>query len=277
VQNTVDLFQSQIINKYSITTIRSYSHAIKQFDKWLRQSDSSLSTYVRSDVQQYMDCLFSKKLSAATIHRIFNSIKTFSIWCKRLEATEDIRIPKQNNYILEAPESLEPHKQNELIRIIERSGNKRNFAIVLTMLYTGIRVAECTALDRTDIYMSERKGTLIVRNGKGNKERKIPLHPEVRRAISKYLATRIDMDPSLFISNRAKRISIRSLQTIFERYGINAHKCRHTFITSLLREGKDVSLIQSLTGLSSINMIGRYGKSSEEDKQKAIDSIFSND
>jgi hypothetical protein len=38
--------------------------------------------------------------------------------------------------------------------------------------------------------------------------------------------------------------------------------------------GKDVALIQSFTGHSSINMIGRYGKASEEDKQKAIDSLF---
>jgi integrase/recombinase XerC/integrase/recombinase XerD len=274
VKNVVDLFESQILNKYSVITVRSYLHAIRQFEKWLGEAGTNLSDYARSDVQQYVDSLLSKKLSASTIHRVFNAIKIFSVWCQKSEATEDIRMPKQKNYILEAPKSLERNKLNELIRSIERSGNKRNFAIALTMLYTGIRVSECAALDRSDINMSERKGTLIVRNGKGSKERKIPLHAEVRRAISKYLETRIDNNPALFISNRTRRISVRSLQTIFESYGINAHKCRHTFITSLLREGKDVALIQSFTGHSSINMIGRYGKASEEDKQKAIDSLF---
>jgi integrase/recombinase XerD len=55
---------------------------------------------------------------------------------------------------------------------------------------------------------------------------------------------------------------------------VNTHKCRHTFVSSLLREGKDISLIQSLTGHSSLDMLGRYGKASEKEKQGAIDTIY---
>jgi len=273
--NLIDDFHKKIIDNYSKATIKSYIFELQKYEKWLKDFDTNLYDYKRSDVQQYMDYLATKKLSSATVNRIFQAIKLFSMWMKKSDTTDDIRTPKRKNYNLEAPESLSLKERNKLIRDVEKAGNKRDIAIVLTMLYTGIRVSECASLDKDDLQMSERKGNVLIRHGKGDKERNIPLHPEVRRAISIYLESRIDNDDALFVSNRCKRISVRSIQTIFEKYGVNAHKCRHTFISSLLREGKDVSLIQSLTGHSSLNMLGRYGKASEKEKQGAIDTIYS--
>lgn len=272
----IELFKENSLNQNSVTTIRTYIYSLRQFEKWLSSSGTNLSGYARNDVQHYLDWLAHKKNSVATIHRIFNAIKNFSRWMKKFEAIEDIRIPKMKNYLQEAPVSLERNKRNELIRVVERSGNRRNFAIFIMMLYTGVRVSECAALDQSDLEISERKGSLKIRSGKGNKERTIPLHPEVRRAIKKYLETRNDDNPALFLSNRGKRISIRSIQFIFKKYGINSHQCRHTFISSLLREGKDLPLIQILTGHESISMLLRYGKPSENDKQNAVDCLFLN-
>ena len=59
-------------------------------------------------------------------------------------------------------------------------------AIVKILRYTGIRVGELCALTGDDIYMSERKGTLIVRQGKRGKFRIVPLHTEARRALAAY-------------------------------------------------------------------------------------------
>ncbi len=64
-----------------------------------------------------------------------------------------------------------------------------------------IRVSELVGLDRTDIEVSDRKWILIVRAGKGNKERILPLEAEARRAITKYLEERTDEHPALFIVN----------------------------------------------------------------------------
>ncbi|WP_262985267.1 tyrosine-type recombinase/integrase [Paenibacillus elgii] len=139
---------------------------------------------------------------------------------------------------------------------------------------TGIRVSELVALDRTDLDVSDRKGSVVVRSGKGNKERLLPLNAEARRAIVKYLEDRTDSNPALFLSNRQERISIRSVQHLMEKHGHNVHQTRHSFITGLVRAGEDISIIQSLSGYTSADMILRYSMPSDEDKQRAVERIF---
>lgn len=59
-----------------------------------------------------------------------------------------------------------------------------------------------------------------------------------------------------------------------EKHRHDAHQTRHSFITGLVRAGEDISVIQSLSGHSSADMIISYSMPSEEDKQKAVDRIF---
>lgn len=262
------------LNGKAETTIRSYGHALFQFETWLDGTGTDLASYSRTDVQQYIDYLTARKKSAATINKVFHAIRSFSRWAKKPQATEDIRVVKPQNILQQAPKSLSRTERLGLIREIDRSGNTRDYAIVVTALNTGIRLNELVALDRSDVEISERKGLLKVRSGKGNKAREIPLNPESRRAISRYLEERSDDLAPLFLSNRYQRISPRSVQTIVEKYGVNFHALRHTFITELVRTGHDFSIIQSMTGHSSADMLLRYSRPTEEDKQNAVENLF---
>ncbi|RAP21069.1 hypothetical protein C2W64_03694 [Brevibacillus laterosporus] len=76
---------------------------------------------------------------------------------------------KQVDYKQQAPKALDRNEYNKLMREIERTGNKRDFAIVVALLYTGLRVSELVNLDQSDVESSERKGERTVRTGKGNK------------------------------------------------------------------------------------------------------------
>lgn len=267
-------FAEKGLTAKSETTVKTYIHALEQFAEWLDGAGADLNSFARSDVQQYMDYLVSKKKSAATINKLFNAIKTFCRWANRKDAVEDIRIVKAPDVKKEAPKSLDKIERNRLVREIDRSGNKRDFAIIMLMLHTGLRVSELVALDRNDMDMSERKGSVTVRNGKGSKERVIPLSVEARRAVCKYLEERHDNEPALFVSNRGQRISVRMVQTILERQGFHAHQLRHTFITGLVRAGEDISVVQSLSGHSSADMVLRYSMPNEEDRQRAVDNLF---
>ncbi|MEV5024788.1 tyrosine-type recombinase/integrase [Paenibacillus sp. LPE1-1-1.1] len=270
----LERFLNEGLRGKSETTIRTYGHAIHQFEKWLEGAGTDLINYARSDVQQYIDFLSAKKKSASTINKLWNAIKAYSKWVGKNDTIEDIAVVKVADIKKQAPKAMDKLERNKLIRDIDRTGNKRDFAILMTLLMTGIRVSELTSLDRSDIDLSERKGTLVIRSGKGNKERALPLNVEARRAIEKYLEQRQDNYPALFISNRQERISIRSVQHLMEKNGHNAHQTRHSFITGLVRSGEDISVIQSLSGHSSADMILRYSMPSEEDKQRAVESIY---
>jgi site-specific recombinase XerD len=273
-QTIIDSFIAEGLKGKAAQTVKTYSHALSKFNEWLEGSGTDLQGYARTDVQQYIDYLTSKKKSASTINTIWNAIKTFSKWTDKREAIEDIRVVKPKDLKQEAPKSLSKTERNALIREIDRSGNKRDYAIIMTLLHTGLRVSELVSLDRSDVEMSERKGELTVRSGKGNKERVIPLSAEARRALVKYLEERTDSQPALFLSNRQDRISIRTVQYIVEQQGFNVHALRHTFITGLVRSGQDISVVKSLSGHASADMVMRYSQPTEEDKRQAIENLF---
>ncbi len=75
----------------------------------------------------------------------------------------------------------------ERITAPERDGNKRNLAIVNVLRHTGIRVGELCSLGLGGVEISERKGMVTVRSGKGGKQREIPLNLDARKALSAYL------------------------------------------------------------------------------------------
>ncbi|MEW5919617.1 MAG: site-specific integrase [Bacillota bacterium] len=64
------------------------------------------------------------------------------------------------------------------------------------------------------------------------------------------------------------------MQHVAENLGINVHQLRHTFITGLVRAKEDISTIQSLSGHKSADMILRYSKPTEADKQHAVENIY---
>ena len=270
----LEKFIAEGLKGKSATTIKTYAHAIQQFAKWLDGAGTDLEGYSRSDVQQYIDYLIAKGKSASTVNKIWNAIKKFSKFVGKEETIEDIDVVKQQDYKKIAPKALTDKELKKLIREIDRTGNKRDIAIVQVLANTGVRVSELVALNRDDVEISERKGRLTVRRGKGNKERTIPLNAETRRAITKYLEERSDDNPALFLSNRDQRISVRSVQHLIEKYGYNVHALRHTFITGLKRANVDDSIIMDMTGHSSLDMIARYSKPTEEDKQNAVENLY---
>jgi integrase/recombinase XerD len=270
----LDQFISEGLRGKSEATIKTYLHALKQFSQWLDGCGTTLKHFSRTDVQQYVTYMASKKKSAATINKVYNAIKKFCRWAKKLDCIEDVHIIKAPDYKQTAPKALDKFERSKLERNVDRNGNKRDYAIVRTLLYTGLRVSELVALDRADVDISDRKGELRVMAGKGNKERTLPLDVDTRRVIRKYLEERIDVHEALFISNRDKRISVRSVQHILEQHDLHAHQLRHTFITGLVRAKQDIAVIQSLSGHSSADMILRYSKPTEEDKLRAVEGLY---
>jgi integrase/recombinase XerD len=250
-------FREEGLRGKSVTTVKTYMYCLEQFEKWLDGTGTNLEEFSWSDVQQYIDFLAVKKKSASTINKIWNAIKKYCKFVHKEECIEGISVVKAPDYKKKAPQALSRNECNHLIRGIDLTGNKRNFAILMVLLNTGIRVSELVSIDQTDIELSERKGRLTV-IGKGSKERTIPLNSETRRAIHRYLEERTGQHPALFLSNRGKRISVRTVQNLIHKYGYHVHQLRHTFITDLQRSGTDLIFIQSLSGHSSLEILSRY-------------------
>lgn len=260
-------------------TAKNYRHTLVMFHKWLQQNGSNLSYLTRVDVQLFVQYLETKGNSASTLNNRFAAITQFARFIDRSNIVENIRLPEVRPVRNIAPKSLERNERNNLLREVERDCNIRDIAIINLLLRTGIRVSELVALNRADVVINERSGTITIRNGKGNVSRRIPLSAEARLYLTKYLDTREDNDPALFLSNYRQRISVRTVQHMLSNYGVHPHALRHTFAKELVNKGVDISTVADLCGHADINVTRRYSKPTEKDLEKdlekAIDKAFS--
>lgn len=288
----LDDFISDGLQGRSTETVKTYRHALLQFERWLEDSGSSLNNFARAEVQHFIDSLAAQNKSPATINKIFQAIKAFCRFHGNKERVEGISVIKQADTLHKVPKALDREEIQRLSREMDKSGRKRDYAIIMVLLNTGIRLNELVNLNRDDVrirekkralkvsldgddfYISEKRGTLRVRDEQRGKERAIPLNSETRRALTQYLQSRKDGDEALFLSSRSKRISPRRVQHIVQQQGFTVHQLRHTFIKELVRAKEDISTIQSLSGHSSLEMILRYVRSTEQAKEGAVEKLY---
>lgn len=139
----------------------------------------------------------------------------------------------------------------------------RERAELEVFLSCGARATELCKMDIGDINLDTRE--VIIKKGKGNKQRSTFVNDVCVFHLRKYLETRHDDIPALFITKRNGRVSRSAVEAdmkrIGERAGVNnvhPHRCRRTFATNMAKRGMDVVAIQALLGHTNLNTTQRY-------------------
>jgi integrase/recombinase XerC len=147
------------------------------------------------------------------------------------------------------------------------------------MLYhTGLRAGELASLLLSDITLGERSGQVMVRRGKGNKARRIPLNTEARAVIRDYLQIRPSREILNFlIGQRGEPLSAHAIYDVVVKYGrlaglddVAPHTLRHTFTRTLLACGTTINDVADLLGHSSLDTTRIYTRASETDLAAAV-------
>lgn len=164
---------------------------------------------------------------------------------------------------------------------------KRDYAILMLFLGTGIRVSECVGIDITDLDFSNN-AVLVTRKG-GNQV--ILYYPdEVREALKDYLSERKEIKTAdakdsnaLFLSLQRKRISQRAVQLMVKKYcsvavplkkRMSPHKLRSTYATRLYHETEDIYLVADALGHSDVNTTRRhYAAMSDHRRRQAAKNV----
>lgn len=159
---------------------------------------------------------------------------------------------------------------------------RRDQALILTLLDTGLRASELCSLRIEDFDI--KTGRVDVRHGvtggaKGGKGRVVYLGRTARRSLWRYLAEREDdEDPEapLFLGKFYRPLNKDALRQLVKGLGKKAgvknchpHRFRHTFAITYLRSGGDVFTLQALLGHSSLKMVQHYARIAEIDLQRA--------
>jgi len=154
----------------------------------------------------------------------------------------------------------------------------RNRAIILTLLDTGLRASELCNLLIYDAELRSPDKRISIRQGKGRKDRHIPISPRTAQAVWKYLSTRRDarLDDPLFATDSNNPIERNNLGNMLAAAGARAgvqnvhpHRFRHTFAITFLRNGGDIYTLQAILGHETLDMCRRYLAIAQVDLDRA--------
>ncbi len=268
-------------------TIESYRYDLVLFSRWLEATNGEpfqADRITPTDLREYRSYLLTvEHRSPATINRRLASLRTFFQWARAEDLCREIPTDSVKGIQTSprAPKSLPKKDVDRLIREVEQSGNKRDLAILQVLRHTGIRVGELTALRTSDVTISERKGQLVVRSGKGSKYRVVPLNADARKALSDYLAVRPKhTSDALFLGRRSDRLSPRAVEKTVLKYAhlarledVTPHTLRHTFGKSALDAGVDLVTVSRLMGHERLETTAIYTTPSAQDLEKAVEKL----
>lgn len=292
----------------SARTLEAYEQHLKQFATYI--GDVDISQIGTPDIRRYLAWLHTdyqprrfgreaKPLSPKTIHNFWITLSAFFSWATtEFNLTNPMKAVPAPRFE-DAP--VEPFSRDEieaLLKVCEfcrpaettdryrftmrRATGKRDRAIILTLLDTGLRASELCALKIADV--DQKTGRMTVKHGragaaKGGKGRSVFLGKAARRAMWLYLASREDgedPDAPLFLGKFGRSLTRDTLRQVIASLGEKAgvkkchpHRFRHTMAITYLRSGGDVFTLQALLGHSALDMVQHYARIAEIDVEQA--------
>jgi integrase/recombinase XerC len=265
----------------STLTIDGYLDDLDRFSAWYQtafKDPPELVTVTSAELRDWKKHQLEAKHAPQTINRRLAAVRSFLRWCGEQGWTLDVQVPKSVREVRRGPHWLSVSEERALVRAVVGSGGKRDTAIVLVMLKTGLRVDELVSLTWGDLELSPRKGELVVRRGKGAKQRVVPIHLQARQALAAIRPVRPIRDEPVFHGQRGP-LTVRGVQQSLERYGraigvdLSPHTLRHTFAKRLVDAGVPLHVVARLMGHESTKTTEIYVTPSQEDLQGYVDRL----
>lgn len=273
----------QIIIKYkqylrlekslSENTVMAYTCDLDKLICYLEEEKTNIMDVRLEHLENFTACLRDIGIGPRSQARILSGVRSFYHYLlleKYIEQdpTELLESPQTGKHL---PDILSVEEIDNLINAIDRSTREgqRNCAILETLYSCGLRVSELCNLKISDLYLDE--GFIKV-EGKGNKQRLVPISQKAIKEIKNYFISRNeglikpDYEDFVFISKFGKNISrimvFHIIKELADKTGlrktISPHTFRHSFATHLLEGGANLRAIQCMLGHESIGTTEIY-------------------
>jgi site-specific recombinase XerD len=244
----------------SEATVRAYRNDLRDFAEWYGERPvEDVNVRALSDYTADLGrARRGTKLAPATIARRLSAVRSLLRFTLGPSHVPDIPLaPRRARHLPDAP------KQREVEELLAAAGagddvlSLRNRALLEVVYSAGLRSSEAVGLDLGDVNFEQE--IVHVRNGKGAKDRVVPLGEEAADWVARYLAEARPRlargaENALFLSARGRRLDTSTLRRMLS----NPHRLRHAFATHLLEGGADLRVIQELLGHSSLSTTQIY-------------------
>ena len=252
---------------YSENTINSYRVDLEQFSDYLASVGTrfDVNAISHNDLREWIVSLMEAGDKPSSVKRKISSVRSFYKFLNRKGLTMNnptlkIISPKLPRPIPVFFQEKEIDKCLEISKNIHTFEGIRNSLIIEIIYQTGLRCSEVVNLLEENVDTHSRQLKVF---GKGRKERIIPFGEDLAGMIENYRLAKAEINTSadtLFISNKGISLTshqvyiiVRNLMSmVTTRQKRSPHVLRHTFATTMLNDGADVSAIKALLGHSSL-------------------------
>jgi integrase/recombinase XerC len=263
-------------------TVTNYRRDLRDFRRFLLDRGAALDArgdqvetgaittdHIRGYLSEAM-----KTLSRATVQRRLFAIKAFFRWRETIANPDSPASPAR---ALRSPRTQRRLPailpEDDVRRLIEADGEEaspvalRDRAILETLYSSGLRVSELVGLNWRDL--DDEVGMVLVRSGKGNKDRMVPIGEPALDALKLWrraMPIAWELDGPVITNLRGGRLTTRAVENILARRivaaglgtSITPHGLRHCFATHMLNAGADLRSIQEMLGHASLATTQRY-------------------
>lgn len=257
----------------STNTVEAYLTDLEKLIIFLEETGKDIETVRLEDLEAFSAGLHDIGIHPRSQARILSGIRTFFRFLlldgyREDDPSELLESPQIGRHL---PEVLTIEEIDRMLECIDKSTREgqRNAAIIETLYGCGLRVSELCNLKLSDLYLKEE---FIKVNGKGNKQRLVPISPRAIHELKLYFNWRNeglikkDFEDYVFISRFGKNISrimvFHIIKKLAEAAGIkkiiSPHTLRHSFATHLLEGGANLRAIQAMLGHESIGTTEIY-------------------
>ena len=269
-------------------TIVHYGSEARRFADWADSRGFAISAVRRVDIEDYVSHIRqTRNLGGRSIATRLTALRGFYDWAlgREVATVNPARAVPNPKFRKPLPQVLSTDQTAVLLSLPLRDGDgfiqRRDDALLRTFVWTGVRVSEMFRLDWDDLDLQPGWSRLTVRDGKGGKDRVVPVVEPLCESLIAYVELRLPIgsERAVWVGRTGRRMAAKTMRDVVGRYGkrigvdLSPHRLRAQCGVEMIRAGASLSEVRVVLGHAGYDTLLPYTAVAADEARSALERI----